>query len=64
MSRTPNNMAMINTRLNTTVAPLVAQEFLTTRPYFFMANAEGTETRNSVSSLLKNKGASEKLIGY
>jgi hypothetical protein len=40
-----------------TVAPLVAQEFLTTRPSFFMRNAEGTETRNSVSSILKNKGA-------
>jgi hypothetical protein len=45
-----------------TVAPLVAQEFLTTRPYFFMGNAEGTETRNSVYSLLKNKGASEKTL--
>jgi hypothetical protein len=45
-----------------TVAPLVAQGFTTTRPYFFMGNAEGTETRNSVFSLLKNKGASGKTL--
>jgi hypothetical protein len=40
-----------------TVASFVAQEFPTTRPYFFMSNVEGTETRNSMSFMFKNKGA-------
>jgi hypothetical protein len=51
-------------RLRTAVAPLVAINFSSTRPYFFVKNVEGTdtETRNSVSFAFKNKGADEKTL--
>jgi hypothetical protein len=42
-----------------TAAPLVAQGFPTTSPYLFMRNVEGTETRNSMFSVFKNKDANE-----
>jgi hypothetical protein len=45
-----------------TVAPLVAQEFPTTRHYFFMRNVESTETRNSMSPAFKKGREKDGLV--
>jgi hypothetical protein len=58
----PNSVAITDMRLRTSSCALSSSGFLTTRPYFLSENVESTETRNSMSSMLKNKGASEKIL--